>query len=413
MHALHSPHILSLYLIRRVCTFFAFGLMIILLALSLERLLRLVDMVSSEGAGIGVSFLLLSYLQPHYLGLAIPASLFLGVLLGFRYFQDNAELVIMQAAGLSLPRLVLPVFCFGIILTLVLFTLISIVQPYGRYAYRAGVQDLKANGSVLRLKPGVFQTFSSGENRETVIRVDSVSRGGHMFRGFFAETVLMRPDGNRSITTITARQAELLPEQAGKKPQLLLQDVLVVKEKNGQDPSLLSVSAYPWLIPLDNISAYGARGQNVREMTLRELWSGGVRGVESESIKPQFSAEIHKRIVQVISLPVLLLLSVPLALLGQLHAGRGRGGQALGLVFGVSVLVLYEKALSVGEASVAQDRIMPMIGIWMPFMALCCLTFLLWFLLQKRQKQTSSQTSSQTHYATDLGGSGEEDRGAS
>jgi lipopolysaccharide export system permease protein len=205
------------------------------------------------------------------------------------------------------------------------------------------------------VKPGVFQKL----DENTVLRADRVSRGGDLLLGFFSDSL---DPGSQTRTTIAAKQAEIRRDEDGKPVTLFLTGAEIVKEKAGEKPSLLTAGSYPWDIPMLREAAYGPRGQDEREMTLGELARGGVKGVDSEGEPSKLVAERHLRLVQSASLPFLVMLAVPLAFIG-----RGRSGQAAGIVLGVVVLVLYEKMLGIGEAFVGKGDIAPALGLWGPF----------------------------------------------
>jgi lipopolysaccharide export system permease protein len=116
------------YLLLRIVTMFTFVACILLLALSLERLLRLVDEVTTSGAPIMQAFLLLFYLQPHYLGLTIPAALFLAVILTVRRLHEQSEMVIFYASGRSLLRTLRPILGLAGVFSLVLLLLVAVAQ---------------------------------------------------------------------------------------------------------------------------------------------------------------------------------------------------------------------------------------------------------------------------------------------
>ena len=62
-----------------------------LLVLLAERMVRLLDATLGKKNSFAVVFELLAYLVPHYLGLAVPAALFLGLLFGFNSFPRTAR----------------------------------------------------------------------------------------------------------------------------------------------------------------------------------------------------------------------------------------------------------------------------------------------------------------------------------
>ena len=163
--------ILWLYVLRQVGAPFGLAATILLLALALERMLRLIDMVAADGAPIGKAFVLLAYLMPHYLQLAIPASFFLAALLAFRRLQERSELAVIQATGLS-PRVLLrPVLAIAALLTVLLLVIAGHIDPYSRYDYRAAAYRLSASGQLLNLQPGVFTPIGA----DIVVRAADVA----------------------------------------------------------------------------------------------------------------------------------------------------------------------------------------------------------------------------------------------
>ena len=81
--------IIDRYVLRQVAKPLATAMAIGLLMLLAERLVRLLDTTLGKKNSFGVVFELLAYLVPHYLGTAIPAALFLGLLFGFENFQRH------------------------------------------------------------------------------------------------------------------------------------------------------------------------------------------------------------------------------------------------------------------------------------------------------------------------------------
>ena len=75
--------ILDRHVLRQVSLPLAGALVIGLLMLLADRMVSLLDTTLGKKNSFTVVFEMLAYLVPHYLGTAIPAALFLGLLLGF------------------------------------------------------------------------------------------------------------------------------------------------------------------------------------------------------------------------------------------------------------------------------------------------------------------------------------------
>jgi lipopolysaccharide export system permease protein len=109
------------------------------------------------------------------------------------------------------------------------------------------------------------------------------------------------------------------------------------------------------------------RGADEREMTLAELWwnrQTPPQGVKASDI----TAELHSRIVRIVSLPLLPFLAVFLAL------GRRRSDRFAGFAVGIIGLIVYERVIDFGKNVAEAGQISPWVGLWLPFLvfALLC-----------------------------------------
>lgn len=357
---------LSRYILRRVFWPFVFGLAVVLLALSLERLLRIVQTITDQGAPISDALWILSYLVPHYLGLAVPAALFLAVLLAMRQLYTSSELAAILSAGIPVRRLLRPILGFSLVLTAFMLVNVGYLQPHARYAYRATMHEITEATLAFRLQPGVFHRV----NDRLTVRADEVSRGGRIMERFFAE--IESRGGARTI--ITAREARVVSEPADGALVIRMHDGTVIREGLAETAQSVRFDEYAWQPPMDGSAPYGPRGHGEREFTLDELVRGGAADLPDGTTPAEVRAEMHARLVGVASLPVLAVLAVPLALFG-----GGRTGRAYGLILGIALLVLYEKVVGFAEAFASDGAVPAWLALWSPFV---CLLGLAWFLLR-------------------------------
>lgn len=352
-------------------------LFILWLALSLERLLRLVDIVASAGAPIGHVIELQLYLAPHYLGLAVPAAFFIGALLGFRRLFEDSELVVMRAAGISLRRIIKPVLFFSILLSVVMLIMNGFVKPHARYAYRAGLHEMSSYSVVSNIQPGVFQEV----NKQLTVRTEGLSERGKTLESVF---VASTNKNGAERTFATARKAVIRRDSESGVSDLLLIDGRLVREKNGEITGKLIFSEYPWKLHDSFHEPYGERGQDEREMIFLELLKGKVNQVDNEVSLAKSRAEFYARIIQSISMPALALLALPLSLLGS-----GRTGRAYGFVLGIIILVLYEKLLGLAEAYAASGVVPAFIAVPMPLIILTVFSygFFAWMTPQRQRRR--------------------------
>lgn len=359
--------LLARYYSRRILPPFLVALAVVLMALSLERMLRIVEDVTEHGAPPGRAFEMLGYLIPHYLELAIPAALFLAVLSATRRMQTSDELAAMQAAGVSIWRLLRPVLGISLVLAVVMLMNGGWVQPHARYAFKMQMHRITDTTVALRLQPGVFQRLGD----RAVVRADEVSNGGRRLRGFFA--VVDKKDGMRNV--ITATRARVRTDNGDDNGIAVeLHNGTIVRDNGGDSTGSVTFQSYLWEPPTGVVAPYGDRGETEKELTLAELMRADAATLARNSHPANVRTARHLRIVKPLSLPLLTFLAVPLALLGS-----GRTGNAYGFVIGVGLLVLYQKVLGFAAEFAEDEVVSPRLAIWTPFTGLALITgVLIW-----------------------------------
>jgi len=344
---------------------------LVFFALALERVLRLVQIVTRQGASANEAWGLIVYLVPHYLGLAVPAGFFFGVLLGIRRFHERSELVVLRSFGIPVRRIFLPLGALAGVLTLVMLALTTWVQPHARYLFREHMNTILSRDVLGNLEPGAFLTIGTAN----VMRVQTISPDGKSFGAFFMARKT-EPGLRDFLTATTARVLESDPSSQEGSLNLSLTDGVLIREREVDGLKLLyrqvDFQEMPLSILTDSIlEEPGPRGSDIRELAAFELIGDDTGADKAGSTPAQRRAELHWRIIQVLSLPVLGALALPLALIG-----LGRSAKAGGLAIGLIVLVLFEKTARLGKLMVESDRVSPWVGLWIPWLLLIVLALL-------------------------------------
>jgi lipopolysaccharide export system permease protein len=341
---------------------------VVFFALSLERLLRLIQVVTENGASPGAAWGLIVFLFPHYLELALPAGFFFGVMLGVRRLHDRSELVVMRSLGIPARRLYFPIGVLAALLTLAMLALTVWGQPYARYVFRQRMNAIVSSDPLQQLAPGSFLSIGT----DTVLRANAVLVRGRAFGGFFLSRQV-EPGVRDYVTATNAQVMTDVPPGEERALYLRLSNGVSVREKDkGSSPTQMSFGSIVVSIPLDRvIEEPGPRGYDEQELTGTELLSGQVDGRKPNSSPAEIRAELHRRAVNVLALPVLGFLALPLALMGQ-----GRSARASGLGVGLVVLLIFEKTARLGKVMAETDRLSPWIGVWVPWLCLLLLSVL-------------------------------------
>ena len=328
-------------------------LSVTVVALLLERVLRLLDALSQSSARFGYVTELATNLVPHYLGLALPVAFFVALFIVITKLSDGSEIDALLASGQSLSRIVAPFVCVGIVLSLFSVALFGYSQPYSRYAYRSVMHTAVNAGWNGRLSGGAF----IDEDNLLMTADDADAAGQKLTRVF-----IRRQDDKGREEVITAAAADLIADTAGGKVTLLL--------KRGQRVGVDAAGGYRTLafdqftteIPLAGAATLlRSRGGDERELTLNELFHQATSG-RSTLPRATLEAELYGRLARSAFLPFLPLLAFPLGLAAK------RGRRAPGLIAAGLILLAFQHALLLGQGLAEAGKAHGGVAIGVPFL---------------------------------------------
>lgn len=356
---------LDRYIIRETMTPLFMTLGIAALLLLLERMLRLFDFVVNQGGPVEVVFQLLLNLIPHYMGLALPIGLFIGILVAYRKLSMSSELDAMQANGMGLSRLVRPVLMLSFVAMLVNIILIGYIQPHSRYNYYSLVFDLRSGALGASVKVGEFVDL--GDNM--VLRVDESRDNGTELYGIFLE----RTQRFGKKIAVTAESGGFFATSDRQNVVLRLQNgKLVDFEENSNKPRVLTFESQDIVIDLPAFSEFRARGQVQLELTFDELWTTLQTMEPNNRDYNEIRGAFHWRVMSVLTFLMLPFLAVPLGITNK------RSPTSVGMVVGLSLLILYNELMEVAQRSVFAGN-SPYTSIWALFTLYLIVSFSLFY----------------------------------
>ncbi|OYW45670.1 MAG: LPS export ABC transporter permease LptF [Sphingomonadales bacterium 32-68-7] len=334
--------------------------------LMLEKMLRLMEFVSTEGGPILIVFRMLANLLPEYAGLAIPLGLMLGILLAFRKLAVSSELDVMRAVGWSYTRLLRVPYLLTLALMAVNFAIVGFLQPLALYDYQQLNYELRSGALGASIKVGEFTAL---EDR-VALRVEASRDEGRELMGIFAR--IAEPGGQ--VLAISAREGRFLASDEDRNTIILrLTDGTIVQQIPGETPRTLGFSQHDLPIDLPAIEAFRTRGDETREYLLPELarlgWSKGVSTAERDASQAMF----NYRMVEVLMMLMLPLMAVALAIPPK------RSTSALGVFISIVMVVSYHKVNQYGQSVAALGRVDPTLALWGPFAMFALLIFWMYY----------------------------------
>lgn len=339
------------YLFKESLGVFAGLLLLIVCILLLERLLRIADFVSRSPGKISEAGEMLVNLVPHYAGIGIPAAVFLAILITVSRISRSGELVATWGAGKSLLMISKPFMLLAVIMAAVLLVVSAYFQPVSRYQYRSLVNSITTSS--------VETVFSEGkfvEAEDWTVWTENVDRTtGAMTSSFILER---RTDGSRRIIvseTGNLRRAD------GAIVELQLDAGMGADLKSDSSfGSRVEFDSLKWRPP-DSLTRFRARGKDVRELTLWELFQNeiGSETFESDKIpRLEASASLHDQLARFVLVLILPLIAIPFGL------SYGRNPPSNAILIGIVTLIAVQQLLEFGKSMALSGDIPVWLGSW-------------------------------------------------
>jgi lipopolysaccharide export system permease protein len=354
------------YLLASCLPLLAGALGVALVALLMERLLRLFRLVAGGGGPIDLVAWMALNLVPHYLGLAIPVALFIAIHGVVVRLDGDSELDAIKGAGIGLRRAGRSFFLLAMILAAANLMIVGWLQPVGRYQYRA-------------LAHAVSQGVWDGTLPEGVpVRIDQglvVSAARVEGNGARLSKVMVRRElSDGAVLTIVAQRGRLALAEDRIHMRVQLEDGIQLRHTAGGGSRAITFTGLTDVVAVRVVPvSFRARGAEERELTLPEL------SADHATVPPhRLAAELHGRLARSAALPVLPMLAFGVAVASK-RAPRG-----LGLAAGVAMLFAFHHALLTGESLAEAGRMAPAVAAWGPWALFTLVSLAVYIRLDRR-----------------------------
>jgi lipopolysaccharide export system permease protein len=154
-HSLLSWY-LAKYMAIEVVGSFLMGTAIFLLIMLTFQAIRLSEFIVVHQVGMKDVAKLSLYLMLSFVPIAIPISLLFSVLMGISRAHSEGEIIALQASGVSLFQVFLPLGLFSVLVTAVTLYSSLVPVPQGNRKFELLIEKLGSERVMEALKPGVF-----------------------------------------------------------------------------------------------------------------------------------------------------------------------------------------------------------------------------------------------------------------
>lgn len=149
--------VLGSYIIPFILTFF-----VVVFLLLMQFLWKYIDDLVGKGLKFSVIAELLLYTSASLVPMALPLATMLASIMTFGNLGENNELISMKSAGISLQRIMAPLFFFTILVSFGAFYFANNILPLANLKMRALLYDVRRQRPELNIREGVFYNGIEG-----------------------------------------------------------------------------------------------------------------------------------------------------------------------------------------------------------------------------------------------------------
>ena len=342
------------YLMRQVLPPFFLALLVLTFLLEIPPVMRTAEPLIAKGVAWSDIAQIMITLLPSALGLTIPMSFLIGLLIGLGRLSADRETVALQACGVSIFRLLRPVALMAALTAGWTLYIMIVAIPDANQAFREITYRIITERAESDIKPRVF--FEDFPNRVLYVR-DVAPEGDSWLNVFLADTT--QPDQPQIFV---AHRGDLVLDPAKRLVALVLQDGTVHKT-NLRNPVPYDVQRFgTFTITLDPDTVFRRetlqRGDAELSIAQHYQEIARLRGIGQ-------SPHAHlMRIHMKFSIPVAC---VVFAIIGlALGVTSRKEGKLASFVLGTAVIFAYYIVMYLGE-SLAKAKIVPaQLAMWLP-----------------------------------------------
>ena len=148
--------IIDRYLLKTYIVPFILTFLVVLFVFLMQFLWKYIDDLVGKGLEISIILKLIFFAAFTFIPMSIPLAILLSGLITFGNIAEKNELTAMKSAGISLYRIIQPLFLLAISLSILNFAMSNNIVPVMTLKFRSLLEDIRDQKMALSIEEGVF-----------------------------------------------------------------------------------------------------------------------------------------------------------------------------------------------------------------------------------------------------------------
>ena len=355
------PRLLYTYLINQVLAPFYASLVILTSILFLSKLIPILDIILDYNIRLDDFIRLYAYFTPQLLLFALPMSSMMGVILGTTHLNNENEIMVLKASGISLYRMLPPV----IIVALSTALLTGFISIYLIPAGNRAKMELAFQLAKEKVEKSMHEKRFSESLGDIVLYADHIDQMTGIWKGVYISD--MR--NSKHPVTIISKSGKISADSTVGTLSISLNKG-ILNRATSDAAQTIDFERYDMTLPLEAPQTNPLARVDESNMLQSELLAEADRLGRNTQKAVYFINEFHRRLALPVSCFILTLLGFPLGFLS------GPRHRTIGIPMGLAIFILYY-ILFTASKIISESMVMPaVVAMWLPNFIFLVLTTL-------------------------------------
>lgn len=356
---------LFLYIFKEMILYFLVCFLFFFIIFFVNQILLMAEDILSKKAPLKDVLLLIFFALPSIIATSAPFAALVGTLMGLGRMVSDREVLSMNALGIPVYLIFLPVLCAGIVISAVSFYTNDSLLPAGTIEftklYRSILTSTPAleleSNTIKRNQNAILVTGTISEKKiDSLLVIDTSSTGAKRIVSA-ADASILEPDNAQILMTLSMKNPA----------------VLSIDRKDRNTFDFLRASDISYNVLMKNVIPTYSSTIAPREMSSRDLYREIQKLKAENNVKSlqSYIMEFNKKFSIPFGAFFFVLIAFPLALNAKTN------GQNTGFIIGLIIAVLYWAMLIVGQNLTVRLGLNGAFMMWLPNITLAIAALIL------------------------------------